>query len=63
MVHPGLVDHGLHWQHIQATQYKTNEEEIYRALTELQSRTHSQQAEMPSYLKADWLLHVYAMQI
>ena len=24
-------------------------------------RTHTQQAGMSSYLKADWLLHVYAM--
>ena len=59
MVYTGIVSSG--------NSYQTNNEEIYRALIELQGRTHFQQAGVPRYLKADWLLHVkymlHSMQI
>ena len=43
------------------TDTKTNQEELYGALIELQDRTYSQQAGVPCYLKANWLSHVYAI--
>ena len=41
--------------------YSTNQEEIYQVFIEVQVITHSEQAGVPRYLKADWLLCVYVM--
>ena len=48
-------------QLLQATSISLNKK--YTVLIELKDRTHSQQARVVSYLKADWLLHAYAISM